>query len=100
MSAEEGGRVTQRQLYELILQQDRDAVVREARIDAKIDLLAGEIRRQSTDQIATLTRLCSITEAHEKHLDKVDARDKWGNIISGIGIAIGTALGIIVSPKQ
>ena len=66
----------------------------------EVNACLTELRAQNGQQGEAIARLCVLTETQEKHLDKVDGRDKWGSVISGIGIALGTFLGIVVAPKQ
>lgn len=93
MPTNNGSRVTQRELYDALIGV-------ETRLGGKIDGLATEIRGQNVQQGEAIARICATEEEREKRVDNLDRRDRLGTIVSGIGIAIGTALGIIVAPKQ
>jgi thiamine pyrophosphate-dependent acetolactate synthase large subunit-like protein len=98
--AANGNKVSQKELYAAIIAQSEERQEMERRLGDKIDTCIAEIRRQNTDQAVTIAGLCTATSDHEKWLGRLDGRDKLGSILSGVGIAIGTALGIAIAPKQ
>jgi hypothetical protein len=66
----------------------------------EVNACLTELRAQNGQQGERIATVEQCTKDHGERLNKVDARDKWGSVISGIGIALGTFLGIVVAPKQ